>query len=393
MSTAIEETPQDGSTQNVADQLPAPGPDARRIRATIVGAVALLLAGVIGLYWRASAKTNHVALTDAAKPVSVQRAQAGSFRPVRTYVGTIDAWNSAKIGPQYVSAYVSTVLFRPGASVKRGEVLATLDCRNASAASREIAAKAKSLEQRQVAVEHEAERVQEMAQGNFASKNEAEQLAAKASAEKADIESMRASMISRSLEVDDCILRAPFAGEVADRFVDPGAYVRPGNPVVTVIDRAMVRIVGDAPESDFAVVAPGTEVMIEVQATGQKKVAKISRRAPSADDNTRTVHFEIDVPNADRALPAGTTAKLTIHFGEARPATTVALRSATLRGDKATLFVVSDNLAKRVELPVVGELGGTLFVDPRLAAGSPVVVEGRALLDDGDRVLAKELAQ
>jgi hypothetical protein len=162
--------------------------------------------------------------------------------------------------------------------------------------------------------------------------------------------------------------------------------------VLTVLDRALVRVVGDAPESDFAVVAPGTEVAIEVQATGAKKVAKISRRAPGADDSTRTVHFEMDLPNADRALPAGTTARLTLAVGEPRPASAVPLRAATLRGDKATLFVVAGGVARRVEMPVVGELGGTLYVAPTLAAGSAVVVEGRALLDDGDRVAAKDAA-
>ena len=39
---------------------------------------------------------------------------------------------------------------------------------------------------------------------------------------------------------------------------------------------------------------------------------------------------------------------------------------------------------------VLGEAGGSLFVEPTLKAGTPVVIEGRALLDDGDKVEAKE---
>jgi hypothetical protein len=38
---------------------------------------------------------------------------------------------------------------------------------------------------------------------------------------------------------------------------------------------------------------------------------------------------------------------------------------------------------------VEGEIGGSLFVDPTLAAGTTIVTEGRALLNDGDRVSAK----
>ena len=368
-----------------------PGADAKRVRGVILGLVAGILLLVVGLYLRAASRTNHVALSQSARPVSVYKAITASYRPLRKYVGTTNAWNTAKVGPQFVSAYVGTVLVRPGATVHRGQVLATLDCRNTSAASREIAARAKALEERQAAVEHEAERTRELTAGGFASANEVEQLTARSASQKSEVEGMRAALVSHGLEVDDCILRAPFDGEVAERFADPGAYVRPGNPVITVIDRSTIRIAGDAPESDFTIVAPNTPVTITVEASNLKSEAKISRRAPQADESTRTVHFEIDVPNQNHAFPVGTTAMLTIAVGEPRAATSIPLRAATLRGDKATLFVVEADLAKRLTVGVLGEEAGTLYLDPKLAAGSLVVVEGRALLDDKDPVVAKEL--
>ncbi len=397
----MDETPnltppqQDPPTEPPREPPPPPsgppsGPELARNRILILIGVSVIAVGVVGLYLRARANTNHVALASGPRPVSVEKAQAGSFRAVRSYVGTTDAWNAAPVGPQYVSAYIGTVLVRPGAPVKRGDVLATLDCRNASASSRELASRAKALAERQVAAEHEAARVHEMAEQNFASKNEAEQLNARATAAAAEVESLRAALQSRTLEVDDCVLRAPFTGEVAERYADPGSYARPGKPIVSVIDRSIVRVTADAPEGDFAVVAPGTPVAIEVVATGAKLSAKISRRAPAADESTRTVHFEIDLPNADRALPTGTTAQLTIEVGTPQPATLIPLRAATQRGPKATLFTVDGGVAHRRVLPVVGERGGTLYVDPALAAGSLVVTEGRALLDDGDPVAAQE---
>jgi RND family efflux transporter MFP subunit len=387
---APPERAQSGALAPVEPGLPTGSGESRGIRVVILVGVAAVLIAVVGLYLRAASRTNHVALAQAPKPVSVLKVKASTFRPVRSYVGTTQPWTAARVGPQYVSAYVGAVLVRPGAAVKRGEVLATLDCRNASAASREIAAKARALEQRQAAVEHEAERTREMQAGGFASANELEQLTARSASEKAEVESLRASLISRSLEVDDCVLRAPFNGEIAERFVDPGAYARPGNPIVSIVDRNQIRVSADAPESDFTIVAPTTPVQILIEATGRKMQATVSRRAPSADEVTRTVHFEIDVLNADHALPAGSTARITIDVGEPQPASEVPLRAATVRGDQATLFVVDGDVAKQVVVPVLGEAGGTLYVDPKLAAGQPVVIEGRALLDDGDKVTAKE---
>ncbi len=362
-----------------------------RVRVVVIAGVVVVLLAMIGLYLRAAAKTNHVAMSQSAKPVAVTKTKASKFRPVHTYIGTTSAWDAAKVGPQYVSAYVGTVLVRPGATVKKGEVLGTLDCRNASAASREIAAKAKAIEERQSAAEHEAERTKEMQQGGFASQNELEQLSARSAAEKAEAESMRASLVSRSLEVNDCVLRAPFDGEVAERYVDPGAYLRPGSPVVSIVNRTKVRIVADAPESDFNVVNVGTTVHINIESTGAKLDAEVSRRAPAADDQTRTVHFEIDIPNDQHALPVGSTARLSIEVGTPVPATEIPLSAAMIRGEKASVYIVEGDVAKRHVVGVLGEAGGTLFVDPQLQAGVPVVVEGRALLDDGDKVTTKEL--
>ncbi len=375
----------------VDDTLPKPGPESRKTRVVLLIGVVVVAMGVVALYLLAASRTNHVALSEAPKPVSAVKAQTTTFRQTRNYVGATAAWNVAHVGPQYVSAYVGTVLVRPGTVVKRGQVLATLDCRTASAASREIAARARALSQRQTAAEHESKRLTELQQGGFASENEVEKLGAQAASEAAEVEGLKATLASRSIEVDDCILRAPFDGEVTERFVDPGAYLRPGNPVATVVDRSTVRIVADAPEADFTVVALDTPVAIELESTGAHLTAKVSRRSPATDETTRTVHFEIDVPNADRVLPVGATARLTIEVGKPLPATELPLRAASVRGEKATVFTVVGDVAKRQVLSVLGERGGSLFVEPKLAAGTLVVVEGRALLDEGDKVSAKEM--
>lgn len=349
--------------------------------AAVLALGALLLHG-------AEARTNRVALADAPKPVSVVLAQAASFRPERSYVGTLRPWVEASVGPELVAAFVETVLVRPGAVVKKGDVLATLDCRNANATTQAITLQAKALEARQRAVAHEAARVEGLLDGGFVSANEAEQKAAQSEAEEAQLLATRAKLLGSSLEVNDCVLRAPFTGEIATRSVDPGAFVRPGSALVSVVDRSTVRIVADAPELDFDVVAPSREVKVHLVSTGRDLVAKIARRAPAADTATRTVHFELDVDDPDRTLPVGTTAELRIEVGEPRPATALPIYAATVRGAKAQLFVVEGDRAKKRSVAVEGEREGRLFVEPALAPGSQVVSQGRALLDDGDRVAA-----
>jgi len=101
--------------------------------------------------------------------------------------------------------------------------------------------------------------------------------------------------------------------------VDPGAFVHPGDSVATIVDRATVRVTVEVPEIDFEYVAPGTLVRIRALANDRELAGTIARRSPAADPSTRTVHFEIDVPDPKRQLPVGTTAELTMTLESPSP--------------------------------------------------------------------------
>jgi len=343
------------------------------------------------LVWRAQSKVNGVALASAPRPVTVIAASASTFRDSRKYVGTLRPWIEANVGPQFISAYVDTVLVRPGAVVKRNEVLATLDCRFSSASSQAVAAEARAIDFTQVAVAHESTRIQSLLDGGFVSPNEAEQKAALSASEEAKLASQRAKLASTTLEVNDCIARAPFDGEIATRTIDPGAFARPGTAIVSVVDRNIVRMTVDVPENDFRFVSPGATVSLHVIATDETRPASISRRSPSADPDTRTVHVEIDVADPKRLIPVNTTGELRIEVGEAVPATIVPLYAASVSGSKATLFVVEEGVAHKRTIPMLGEQGSDLFVDPLLKPGTAVVTEGQFLLEDGERVAPKQV--
>ncbi len=360
------------------------------ITATVV---VILLAGGL-LFVLIGRRTNRVALADQPKAVTVIDAVAATYRPTVRYIGAIEPWVEARLGPQFTSAYVDTVLVRPGEFVKRGQVVATLDCRSVSAQEKVVAMQARALEAKQQAIAHEAARVGGLVDGGFVSPDEAEQKTAESSSKEAELLSAQARLMSASLEVSDCIMRSPFDGDVADRQMDPGSFARPGGIVVTVVDRSTVRVVADVPEEDFAAVAPGTPTSIRLLATGANLTGKVSRRSPAADPSTRTIHLEIDLADPKRKIPVRSTAELSIEVGEPVPATKVPLAAASVRNAKASLFVVESDVARKMQVGVLGEAAGNLFVDPTLKPGAHVVTEGRTLLKDGDHVMAhKEIAE
>jgi RND family efflux transporter MFP subunit len=384
-------TPESPSAE-IALRAPAESP--RRSVPIVIGSAVLgVVAAGAFLLVRADAKTNKIDLASRPKPVTVVEAKAGAYRASRTYVGTLEPWVEAKVGPELVSAFVDTVLVRPGAIVKRGDVLATLDCRNANAASQAVAMQARAIDARQKALAKEASRFQGLLDGGFVATNEAEQKEALSAAQAAELSAQKAKLAASSLEVSDCILRAPFDGEIATRTVDPGAFARPGTPIVSIVDRSTIRLTADAPEVDFSVVAPRTPVRVHLLATGADTRGAITRRAPSADPVTRTVRFEIDLEDPARGIPVGTTGEITIDVGEPVAATEIPLHTASVRGAKATVFLVEDGIAHARTFTVTGESEASLFVDTSLAAGARIVSEGRALLQEGDRVDAKVAAE
>ncbi len=361
---------------------------ARVIVNIVIGVIAVILVGGV-LYHRATAATNRTTLAQVPQGVTMVKTVAAPFQERRRYVGTVEPWLQAKIGPQMVSAYVDTVLVRPGASVKRGEIVATLDCRSSSASNQAITAQARALDAMRTASASEAARVSSLLDGKYVSQNEVDMKNADAASKSAQVAALQAQMLNSSLQVNDCVLRAPFDGEIAERTGDPGMFARPGSAMVTEVDRHIVRITADVPEDDFANVAPETEVRVHLLATGKQVTAKIARRAPSADAETRTVHIELDVDDPTRSIPTHTTAELSIDVGAPIPATAIPLIAATVHGAKTNLFEVKDGVAHATRAKLVGERNGVYYVEPTLEAGVEIVTEGRGLLEDNDKVAGK----
>ncbi len=366
--------------------------ESQRLRVPLslsLGTIAVLAFGGT-LFVHARGKTNTVALSSSPKGVTAVEARAATYRPSRRYVGTIEPWVSARVGPQLVSAYVDNVLVRPGSVVKRGQILATLDCRTTAATGNALSMQARALETTQAALARESSRVQDLLKGGYASTDEAEQKLAESQSKKAQLLAIQAQLSGHQIQVGDCVLRAPFDGEVADRLADPGTFVRPGMPVVTVVDRRVLRVAADVPENDFEAVAPGTNIDVHVVAVKRDVSVAISRRSPSADMGTRTIHFEADLQDPSRLIPVGTTAEIGLEVGEPMQVTEIPLIAAAVKGSKAAVFVVSNGSAQAKSVGVKGERNGQLFVDTALAPGSWVVTEGRSALADGDRVVAKQ---
>ncbi len=354
----------------------------------IAGGTGFIILIGVGLALRAAHRQNHTALAQTPKLVGTIPVRAAVYRVEHRYVGTLQPWVEAKIGPQFISGYITEVRVRPGDSVRQGEPLAILEPEFAKARSTASQMQAKAIEARLEALAKESDRIQGLEKKGIVSVDEAENKLAETKSEQAKLEAAKAQMISTDVEFRDTVQRAPFNGEVGDRYLDPGAFVRPGTNILSVVDRNKVRCCTDAPEGDHPFLSVGRIVHLNLLANSKELDARISRVSPAADASTRTIHFEVDLDNKDRSFPVGTTAEMLILESAGREVVQLPSAAAMVQGNRATVFVVAGGRVQKKVVPFLGERNGTLYLAPDLPEGTLVVLEGRAQLEDGDAVTA-----
>ena len=375
----------------------SPSPEATPSRPFSIPLVISGLTGVIivlgaGLAFRAARRQNHVTLAQSAKFVGTVRADTTLYRAEHRYVGAVLPWNEARLGTQFLSGYVTEVRVRAGALVRRGEILAIIEpelAKDRNLASRK---QADAIKARLGFLARESERIQGLQKKGIVSENEAENKLAEVQSEQARLEGAQAQLASSDVEVRDTVQRAPFDGEIAERFLDPGAFVHPGNPIVSVVDRTRVICASDAPEQDHPFLQVGRSVHLRLLATGSTVEGRISRVSPTADPSTRTLHFEVDIDNADRAIPVGTSVEMLILENEGSNVIHLPSAAAKVEGARATLFVLEGDRARKKVLRFLGEREGELYLSPDLPPGALVVLDGREQLEDGDQVVVKPAA-
>lgn len=198
---------------------------------------------------------------------------------------------------------------------------------------------------------------------------------------------------------------APFAGTITRRQAEVGMLVaaNAGSPLFHVQDSSVLRVQVDVPQRYAAAVRKVTAAQVLVPELPDRPLAAVvARTADALDPTTRTLRIELDLPNSDRAVLAGTFTRVKFQIPADRPVVTVpvgALRYtpegvqvAVVVGETVELrpVVLGRDYGRSVE--VATGLTGTerLVVNPAddLRAGEHVRVVGERPTDNQATALA-----
>jgi len=171
-------------------------------------------------------------------------------------------------------------------------------------------------------------------------------------------------------------ITAPFAGVVTKRYADTGALIQAGTasetqsmPVVQLAEWSLLRLVIPVPESAVSQLHLGSVVQVHVSALNQDFQGRVARFADALNDETRTMHTEIDVQNPQDALTEGMYAEVKLALQARKDALMVPVQAVVEEGDKHYLLVLDHQ--DRVQKRDVEILRGLSEKEHVISAGQP----------------------
>lgn len=347
---------------------------------------------------------------------AVAAREAGATAEERTVLnasGYVTARREATVSSK-VTGKVIEVLVEEGMKVDEGQVLARLDDTNVKAslllAQAQLVSASNALAETEVRI-REAEQELDRQKGLLTNKiatqadydhAEASALALKARLlqQKADVEVAQRMLATWQQQLEDTVIRAPFAGIVTSKNAQPGEMISPISAgggftrtgICTIVDMQSLEIEIDVNESYINRVEAGQPVEATLDAYPDWKIpCKVIAIIPTADRQKSTVKVRVGFNHLDlRLLPE---MSIKVAFREAGGAASSAARRVIVpkqavrqQDGKDVVFVLHDGRAERRAVTVDSSDSDNAVIEAGLAAGERVVIEGPANLADGAAV-------
>jgi len=314
-------------------------------------------------------------LTPELIPVKVVTLDRGTVESTitNTKAGTVRARRRAQLSPE-VGGRVVEIGRREGEWVKPGEAIVVLDGARQRAQLRlaQESLRAAEAGRREACIQRDRarrdlERKQELAAQKIVSDDLLDQLqsvfeASTASCKRvaADVDRARDQIAAAEVELEKMVIRAPFAGVIAEVAVEVGEWITPSPPliqapaVVDIIDLSSLYVSAPMDEVDSAAIHAGQHAKLTVDSHPDTQFdGTVVRVAPYVLDfvaQNRTVEIEVELVDAEVAakLLPGTSADVEVVL-EARDGALRLPTSALLEGNR----VLVANDGRLEERPVV----------------------------------------
>ena len=309
-----------------ADEVHAlPGPEdarARKRRRTVILAALLILLGLAGAWWafgRGGDAAAGAPKRDAQLPtVTVIAPGRSTVDRVISATGTLAARREMPVGVAGEGGLVTRVLVEPGQWVGAGQVLATVDRSVQQQTGAQLAAQVGVARSDAQLAQQELDRAQALVSRGFVSQADVQRRVAARDAALARVRVAQAAVAEQRARTGRLDIRAPAAGLVLTRQVEPGAIVGQGSGVLfRMAMGGQMELQARLAEADLAGLPVGARAVVTPVGSDRRFPGEVWQVSPVIDPQTRQGIARVAL-GYDRALRPGGFAAATIVAGAAQ---------------------------------------------------------------------------
>ena len=194
-----------------------------------------------------------------------------------------------------------------------------------------------------------------------------------------------AAMTAAEEQLENTIIRAPFAGRLNDLTLDVGEFVDSGDIVAEVLDNDPLTVVIQVPQQALARIETGQMAQVQF-ITGEERLGRVSFIGGNADQQTRTFRVEVTVDNPQSVMPAGLSARVILPTGTARGHfISPAILSLGTSGELGIKTVDADNRVAFSLVSIVRAQTDGIWVTG-LPENADIITVGQGFVKAGDLV-------
>ena len=259
----------------------------------------------------ASGKTAASATVAGARELAradVEVAQLSSLRDALPFTGTLAALKSSSIAAE-VEARVKDVLVREGESVRQGQELARLDSESLDQSVSEQQAQLAGNQSRLKLARIKLDKQHELLQKGFISQLAYDEAESEFTVRQGELQA-QISQLARARRLQaDSVVRAPIAGVVYERKINPGEIAAKNARLFSIADLSVLELSATVPAQWIGRIQPGQQARFNVEGLPDELSGAVVRVNPVAQSGTRSFLIYIRVDNRDGRLKAGQFAK------------------------------------------------------------------------------------
>jgi HlyD family secretion protein len=220
---------------------------------------------------------------------------------------------------------------------------------------------------------------------------------------RAQMREAEAGLRAAQIDLDNTLIRAPIAGTVLERLVEPGEIVTISfiggrgakSAVLSLADLGVLDVEVDVSQNEIGKVRLNQSASIVADAFPDRTyLGTVTEMAPEANRQKATLQVKVRVAQPDGVIRPEMNAKVTFlepPAGPTGPAKAFAPKEAVFTRDaKSFVYLVENGKAIARLVRVGAEADGRVEVLEGLKGGESVVVRGVELLKDGQRVRVKK---